>query len=97
MRRLWNSGTLTVVAAVVLYLLGLWHFYTLEKRLEVQILHVDERVDLVDSRLVGRGPEGWHKIDMRMWVDELQALNKTMQLPAVRNQHDRFIAPKVKP
>ncbi len=92
-----NSGALTVVAAAVLYLLGLWHFHTLEKQLDVKILLVGERVEAISARLVGRGPEGWHKADMRTWVDELQSLNKDLVLPAVRNQHDRFLPAKATP
>ncbi len=92
-----HNGALTIVVAGVLYLLGLWHFHTLEKQLDVKILHVEERIDAISAKLVGRGPEGWHKVDMRTWVDELQTLNKNLLLPAVRNQHDRFIASKGKP
>ena len=86
----------TTVVAVVLTLVGaiggLLGFAVAESQWRTNISRdlqeLREEVKALDGRIVGKGPSGWHKRDMELWVSELGRLNPDMTMPPVINEFD---------
>ena len=45
-------------------------------------------IKILDAKIVGRGPNGWHKRDMNLYVSEFKLLNPDLKLLAVENEYD---------
>ena len=42
----------------------------------------------VNSKLVGRGPNGWHRENMEAWRDRLQEANPDIVVPPLPEWHE---------
>lgn len=46
-----------------------------------EVKKLEETVDRLDKKIVGKTPEGWHRNDMKLWTLEAEKKNKGLQLP----------------
>lgn len=88
-----RTTTLVVAVLTVIGMIGgLIGFAVAESTWRTNITRdiKDLRVEVkaLGERIVGRGPSGWHKRDMQLWVSELGRSNPDLTVPPARNEFD---------
>lgn len=48
----------------------------------------EEGIEELNEKIVGKGPNGWHKSDFRAWLKVFGSMNPSLKIPEAKNAFD---------